>query len=53
MKKCRRTIIFYLSVDNVNTFPVVHLSNHVYNAIFYLQINDDYVQLFDLYTCLL
>ena len=34
MKKSKRTIIFYLSIDNVNTFLVVH-------AIFYLQINDD------------
>ena len=41
MKKCKRTIIFYLSIDNVNTFLVVHLSSHVCNALFYLQINDD------------
>ena len=42
MKKCKRTIICYLSIDNVNTFLVVHPFNHVCNAIFYLQINDDW-----------
>ena len=53
MEKCKRTIILYLSIDNVNNFLVVDLSNHVCNAIFYLHINDNYLQLFDLYTCLL
>ena len=52
MKKCKRTIIFYLSIDNVNTFLVVHLSNHVCNAIFIYKLMMT-VQLFDLYTCLL
>ena len=53
MKKCERTIIFYLSIDNVNTFLVVHLYNHVCNAIFFMYKLMMTVQLFDLYICLL